>query len=563
MEGSKIEFKDLIEEKNNCYYKLVSSNISNPISNFIIEPIERIEGDNINQLKVILKNNSSKKITRVLNYNDLNSVSKLRNAIDSLDFSFLGSDKDLQIIKMILASKKVPIRKGVSYTGIHKIGADWIFVNPEIAIDKNEKIINDVVLLNGYDQLKSSICNINRITKDELTLISRSLFRFNDIKKTSIILGFISSVFLKEKLWINKIPLNHLIIAGEAGSGKSQTCRHVIMKFFSLDNAYSASNITEFTAMKIASSSNTLPFIIEEYKPNRIGSSKVASISNILRNSYDRHKAARGKSDQSITYYNLQAPIIIIGEMSISETAIKERSLEVLFSKADLNEDNKYHFNVLKENSLLLQKLGKSLLMQALTVDVKELDEVWKYYFNNKVDSDIVNERIRCSIANCMTGLHMIKRLFETLDLVIDDCIKFNFDLLIDSVNKATIEYLLENNKSSKSIIDTTLEIFNKMALNNKLTYNRDFKLINKGKELALNITKFYDIFTKYVKEHNIDQEILNQNDFTKQLGKTTYFNSYKPVRLEGKATKCYVLDINLLKQNNINVEALLNENVY
>ncbi|WP_242971571.1 hypothetical protein [Acetivibrio saccincola] len=76
--------------------------------------------------------------------------------------------------------------------------------------------------------------------------------------------------------------------------------------------------------------------MMDEFKPSKIDKLRLNALYNHLRDAYDGHEGVRGRADQSAVTYELLAPIIVAGEESPDEAAIRERSIELLFSKKDL-----------------------------------------------------------------------------------------------------------------------------------------------------------------------------------------------------------------------------------
>lgn len=132
--------------------------------------------------------------------------------------------------------------------------------------------------------------------------------------------------------------------------------------------------------MKICSSSNVIPFIIEEYKPRKISDQIKNTISALLRNAYNNFAGVRGSADQSMKSYSLINPIIIVGEESIIEPAIQERSLELSFGKADLTDDARDNFRLIQENRELVGKMGKSEIRNACERKIKPSEPYHKQY---------------------------------------------------------------------------------------------------------------------------------------------------------------------------------------
>ena len=87
----------------------------------------------------------------------------------------------------------------------------------------------------------------------------------------------------------------------------------------------------------------------------------MATLYNHFRDSYDGHEGVRGRADLSVVTYDLSAPLIVAGEESADEAAIRERSIELLFSKKDLkNADHRMAFNCILSSEEKLSGLWKN-----------------------------------------------------------------------------------------------------------------------------------------------------------------------------------------------------------
>lgn len=561
------EFGKSIYIYNNSYYKR-TPNGDRPISNFILVPVEIIKNDIITILTLDLISTTTKKIRKKISLEDFMSSKSFKKAINNIDFCFTGTDNDLEYIKSFLAKERFVEKTGVLHTGFYKEDDKWLFVSGDKTINQILEFDDRYVLIENYKELDTSLLSVNSITKEELITISGSLFKFNNLKKTATILAYAASTFLKERLWKSStIKFPHLLLVGEAGSGKSQTVESIIAPILGLNRAaLGASKCTSFTTLKIASSSNTCPLVIEEYKPSQIGPTRVKDISNLLRDIYDHHAGTRGRADQSIVTYNLQSPIIMVGESGTSETAVVERSLQITFSKLDIAElPIREDFARLKNNEELLNKFGRALLNEALMANDEDLLNLYKTFLDNKVDVKIIAPRVRNSVACCLLGLSLIKRVFNRLGLNMSTATGIDESELIEAINNVTFSDLLNDNPSSKSAIDQTLEIFDRMAENELLVENVDYAIL-KGSILALRINKFYDRFTKYVGECRIETEMLPQSQFTQQLRRTSYFHKYDNARFvkyeNGREIpdlqKAYFLDINALKEKGLDLNKLI-----
>ena len=82
--------------------------------------------------------------------------------------------------------------------------------------------------------------------------------------------------------------------------------------------------------MKDAASSNTMA--LDEFKPSKIDRYRLDALLNHFRNSYDGQEGIRGRRS-GVVSYALLAPLVVAGEEAADEAAIRERSIELLFSK--------------------------------------------------------------------------------------------------------------------------------------------------------------------------------------------------------------------------------------
>ena len=544
---------------NNCYFK-VCKDYDKKISNFIIEPIECIQSEGIQEYIALVKTDANIKFEVQFDLEAFINKGKFKTVFRHSSLSFTGNDDDLQDIKVIFGSQAHDIKQGVKCIGYQKDKAgNEIFVTDKKAIDKDGKEINNIVLMERYKQINTSILEVDPITQEELQIIAKPLLNFNTLDKTSTILGFCMGCFLKEKLWAKEIKYNHLLISGEAGSGKSQTVETVIMSIFSTENKSGAGTSTPFVTLKNSCSSNAIPYIIDEYKPYAIGKHRVLNISELLRHTYERTVGERGTQSQTINEYEALAPVILIGEEGIDEPANKERGLELLFSKKDIdNSIYKSSFLTLKNNKNLLRKLGRSMLATALKTDIKTVEHYHTYITEmvlDKISKVLPNtpDRIVGSIINCCMGIVVFNDLLCDLGMDIKAATGYHFEEMEDAIIRAVFENIMDGEGNTKSIVDQYIEVMDRMVGKGILRSGYSYQLIDGNEKLALDITSIYDDFTKYVSEYKIPIEMMGDRQFKKQLQKMSYFVSkdnavwfsYNTLHgKEGKTKRPYVLSV-------------------
>lgn len=551
---------DGVFEKDNAYVKISNNGEPVVISNFIIAPVSMLETDSDTILEVKLVHANGKQASKLFRTTDFTSASKFKAAIhqNSIFFSFTGNDKDLEDIKSLMNNKGYVNKVVTQNIGMVKHLGQWCFVSGNTAFNSKGEFVDDLVLLPDYKVISTEIGEVDPLDADGLCHIASSLFQFNELPKTSTILGFTAACFLKERMRVAGVKLNHLIMVGEAGSGKSQTLENIIMPIFSTHSYTSASKSTAFAALRTNSSSNLVPHIIEEFKRGKLSAAVYSTICNLMRDSYDGHTAQRGAADLTVKHFDLRAPIILVGENEPEEAAIRERSLEILFSKADLSTERTRHFELLKENVALLNRFGRSLLNAALNLTDEEVRTLYKAQQSkvNKISG--LPPRVKNTLVNTFLGIQLVLMVCRNLGLSEISPFGFLEEELENAIVTAVRTYLMDGQENNLSIVDNTFAVLDRM----NLRLGEDYQPINNDTEIAFAVNQFYDRFTKYVREFQVEGEFLSITQFCKQLRKTEYFvaNRVAKFRTASGAVltrKAYVLNVEKLS-NKVFMESIM-----
>jgi hypothetical protein len=558
-------------EEDSSYYRFYKDK-KVKISNFVIKPKYIVEGEAEKLIVADIVTEDGINVERALKSEDFNDVIPFRRAVEGFHLSYFGKAEELQHIKVLVSKKNCIVKTGVSYTGFHKHKDKWYFVSEQGTLIENNEASEEVILLEDCQELGTDILSFSTISREELLLLAPALFSFNTLDIASTVIGYVSGLFLKGKLRNLDIKYNHLIIEGQSGSGKSSTIEAVITPLLSIrGNALNAGECSSFALNRAASSSNFLPIIMDEYKPYAMGKHRVDLISNVMRNSYDGHVVIKGVASlKKNREFNARASVILCGESGIEETANIERSLKVVYSAANHNEQRRESLRLLRKNSKLLNKLGRSLLERGLNMREEKLKELYDSIYDNLSGKDLANDRVRNSITNCMLGIALLKGVFDELQLDFKEATGVSPNDILKSIKNTVVTDLLDNGKSSKGIIEDSLETMNRMAVNRLLERGYDYDAVMDGEGdfvLRLNYSAFYDRFVKFCREHSVSHEVLPLPSFKRQLSKLAYCKSYnKPTSFkdrEGsydkpKTFRAAVLEVEGLNKKNVDVEYML-----
>lgn len=164
----------------------------------------------------------------------------------------------------------------------------------------------------------------------ELDIVAREVNRLiGDVNMPGIIwpaLGWIMACPRKASLAEQDIHFPFLHVFGQQGSGKSRLFEGILLPLAGHANPSTfgvADFSSQFRLMWLLSATNGVPLVFDEFRVATTPQQVLA----MLRSLYDGSEAFRGRPDQSVTHYRLQAPTVIVGEDLIEDPALKERAI--------------------------------------------------------------------------------------------------------------------------------------------------------------------------------------------------------------------------------------------
>ena len=517
-----------------------------PITNFVFQPVEMIASEDETQLTTDLVTVRGETYRLTFMTTDFSNQQKFKNLLNknAIALSYLGGDGDLELLKGYISELEWDEKRGVKAMGIYEHNGRLVFVSKDGSIESGGVAVPDIVQLDKYKSIESGIISCDPLTKDKFLEIGKLLMSYNEPAKAISILAWACGCFVKEHLRLRGVKFPHLFLIGEAGSGKSTTLERVLLPIFSGNRVIAATQVTAFTLMKESASSNLIPLPLDEFKPSKMDRIKLATLYNHFRDSYDGHEGVRGRADLSVVTYDLSAPLIVAGEESADEAAIRERSIELLFSKKDLKSaDHRMAFNRILSHKEMLSDFGRTLLNAALKIAPADAEK-WYAEGKGKFNSDLPS-RIVSNLACCWTGLRLLEKVCIEFNIAFDAVFPFSMDICTKYMEFAAKDYLLDGGTNNQSIVEQTFEIMARMKLDPKVYYKID------GERLYLWLTPVYDLYTKYRKDYAIVGEVLTYAQFKKQLQHSEYFiaaNEQKRIGTDNH--KCWVIDYELLRKN-------------
>jgi hypothetical protein len=411
-----------------------------PITNFVVQPIEMIVSDDDTQMTTDLLTMRGEVFRQTFQTSDFATLPRFKNLLNkrTISLCYTGSEGDLELLKRFISELDWVRKTGVKALGLYALEGRWVFADAAGALEKGGKAVGNVVQLEKYQSIKSGLAKAQCIDAQGLQALGKWLLSYNEAAKTVSVLAWCAGCFIKPHLRKAGVKFPHLFLIGEAGSGKSNTLERVILPMFSRTKVTAATQVTPFTLMRDSASSNLVPQPLDEFKPSKMDRMRLCALYNQFRDApkspqtfwggCDGHEGQRGRADQTTVSYELLAPLVVAGEESPDESAVRERGIELLFSRKDLKSpERKAAFAALCARTDSLAAFGRGLLEVALRTPVPEAER-WYAEALEHFDKGVTNReailpghavalpsRVVNNLACCAAGLRLCEKLCAML----------------------------------------------------------------------------------------------------------------------------------------------------
>lgn len=204
------------------YFRARSENIY-PITNFLFEPAEMIVSDEDTQLTADLVTISGETYRVTFMTTDFANQQKFKNLLNknTIALSYFGSDGDLELLKVIFR-KWSGFAKQASRLWESMSTAEERFLFPRTVIRAGGTVVDDIVQLEKYRSIHSSILSCDPIAKDKF--IGQQMadeLQLEPAKSVSI-LAWAAGCFIKRHLRKEGVKYPHLFLVGEPEAGNPQ-----------------------------------------------------------------------------------------------------------------------------------------------------------------------------------------------------------------------------------------------------------------------------------------------------------------------------------------------------
>jgi len=488
---------------------------------------------------------------------DWHTKQKFQKALGHQDCVFLGTDHDLQALCQFI-QVLIPVRKeATKVIGLYD-NETWVTEKYNIKKDLISKDQTIVPYDRGKDAFYHGI-NYTEINDEEyqelLTVFYNNVFRLNEKNKIASYLGWLFATPLKPLLTdlADGFPL--LFHHGSQGAGKTSLSQ-LFMRLVGYSNPDPKScTMKLFPMLKMLSSTNAIPQWYDEFKKADMKETDVDNLLRYMRRAYKGEVEDKGRADQTVETYNITAPMAVMGEWNINQPAIMERVILIRFNDyVKKNMESQEAFRIIK--TLELEAFMPRYISYCLGQNIRVLYNSSQKIVVKEFENTFIAPRIVNNLSVMITGLELFRGFAKEYQIEVPE---IDYKELLNYQLK---EITGSNNGSVKSAVDQLIEELAIMAENGEINNIYDYKKVktsNSINALAIRFNKIFPDFIVYAKKTNYEGDLLDKSSYLKMFDDCEYvLNKNLAVKIQGKAHRCLVLDIEKVKQKGINIDGLL-----
>jgi len=442
-------------------------------------------------------------------FNDFLFPDKIKVKFPFTQFKYnLNKDESLFFGKVLIKSYKDLLKIPIEFIGFKNNK----FIAPNFDYTSNKKELNSYVLEDKRIKYKAPMFDIEALTDDEYTLLHTEL---RNLRSLRAIAWIIATYFNHEKI---KFP----ILSAFNTTGKGKTVGAELLTKITLGNSKIACRtLTEAQIKRIMSLSNSLPFIIDDYKHNE---KYKFDLESFMRALFEGDTVYQATVSKEMIEFELNRPVIITGENPLNNMSSNNRMIPM-----GSNQLKKDVFDKFK-NTDVLEKFGALILKERLKYTD---DQVLKLYQNciNELENkynDLDGRTIE-NLAVLRMGLKIFDKVLKTHE-------SEEYDYLEVLEIRGTIDikdFILDVIKTAEEYEDADF---------NYLIKSSYLKITDE--EIRASSSKFYGLYLDMKKRGSFTGEDITAKAFKSQVLSLIGENEYKIISINNKKHRGFTIKL-------------------
>ena len=454
------------------------------------------------------------------------------------------TQKALNDLRMTVGAQDAPNHEGTEFIGMHGNGFDeWVTPNGTLTADGWADDPEYVYYEKGGDMdSESSLAQKWELDAedgadydaDAVRTILEKLPRTRRPDRGLPVLGWFYAAAFKPIIHAreNEFPL--LQVSGGTETGKTSTLE-MFYEAFGAESSPFGCGDTRFTIEKKLSGSCGLPIWLDEYKPTDLGSKALDWLHRRLREVTREKTVAKGRPNLGEITMKFRAPVVFSGEQTVTEAAVRRRTVITTFSSGSTTGEYQRAFSELTGASYTGESgeeqfpVGEDLHEHALAYyrhilgyTPEEAIQMWKDAREETADilqeldiGGLDDSEFR-GLQTVTFGVQMHRRFAEEMD-VAEETIPERGDL------KRALSHAAGNigpDGQRREHIDEFTELLTQAASAGYLEEDVHYRVVDSAKwettALAFHMPTTFSVVKKYVREFNLedDYSIIGKNDY-------------------------------------------------
>lgn len=266
---------------------------------------------------------------QLLTYQNLSSKKALSTWALNLGRMWSGSDTDVAILanNLAVASLFVPVESAAPIEGWHEGQFVWSegYIGPRPMRHVPQGV---------HASLDIRLPETDAPNPEELS----ALLRLGPSEVIHPLIAWAAAAPWRDRY--SQFPI--LNIAGASGSGKTTLIEQVIPRISGSHTQHTLTSTTKFAVEALISSTNAFPVVFDEYRPGARTDS-LQALEQLIRDVYDGQGSMKSKGGDrwmETQEIHTQAPLVVAGEQSISETSHAERMILVHLTRPSQRDES-------------------------------------------------------------------------------------------------------------------------------------------------------------------------------------------------------------------------------
>lgn len=482
VEDAETNFAGIFEE-DDCYWMMTSAGTKVQLSTFTFEPEILLHGKSVTDIDTLVGTISAAGYT----WPDIPLTRKAFVRSDTLikelplaAWQWLGPDsvvkKLLPYLMVKLRSKGLPKRTATTQVGYFM--GYWLGSSQTVGsggvVDVDNREVAILPTKGERPNVTYSEAALDPTTLEEFMRL------YSGINEPGVVwpaLGWLAACPYKSRLADQLVRFPMLNLFGTRGSGKTSLITQVLQPLMGYDKGITYDCTTkQFVMLSLFGSSNGVPVAFSEYRKSSRRAAQ--QMLHYLLLAYDTGHDPRGRPDQSVIDYPLDAPFSIDGEDAISDPAALERMVQICMHPEDIEEDTPAFENFQELILVDLKSIGTAYIQHTL-----ENEPLWGLAFQlvKQAFPQRLADRTRRNLAVVTIGLLSFESFAKAHGVAVP---KVDMEFIRASLSDCLENIINLATGRSMVLVDELVEdVINEAGLTNGMprfvhTYDSDLNIV-------------------------------------------------------------------------------------